>query len=154
MTFQLTYHSVAKPGLTADDLSAIMESSSRNNKELRLTGCLIYHNKFFLQILEGKEEVVMEMFERIKLDDRNHQVTLLSTDESQDRIFKEWEMAYYSLPDGTELSSEEEEIKKDLVQLSDTSKKPNFTLKVFWYNVRQILLSEGYYRNNLNLVSE
>ena len=154
MPFQLTYHSVASPGLTAKDLRNIMASSSKNNKELGLTGCLIYHNKFFLQILEGKKDAVLNMFERIKLDDRNHQVTLLSTDESQFRIFKEWEMAYYSLPDGTTLSPEEQKIKRDLVELSDTTKKPNFTLKVFWYNVRQILLSEGYYRNNLNLVSD
>ncbi len=154
LPYQLTYHSVARPGLTSQDIRDIMASSSKNNKELGLTGCLIYHNKFFLQVLEGNKDTVMEMFERIKLDDRNHQVTLLSTDESEVRIFKEWEMAYYSLPDGTALSLEEEQIKKDLVVLSDSTKKPNFTLKVFWYNVKQILLSEGYYRNNLNLSVE
>ena len=115
---------------------------------------MIYHNNFFLQILEGEEETVMEMFERIKMDDRNHQVTLLSTDKSELRIFKEWQMAYYSLPEESDLTQQEQQVKSDLVEISDTTKKPNFTLKVFWYNVRQILLSEGYYRNNLNLSVE
>ena len=152
LPFQLTYHSIARPDLNEQDIRDIMEVSMKNNAELNITGCLIYHNNFFLQILEGEKEVVLELFDRIKLDDRNDQVTLLSTDDSKSRIFKEWAMAYYHIPQKKELSPEEKEVKSELLQLSDTSKKPNFTLKVFWYNVRQILLSEGYYRNSLNIV--
>ena len=152
MPFQLTYHSVAKPDITTKDVKDIMEIALKKNKELDITGCLIYHNKFFLQILEGEKEVVEELFEKIKLDDRNDQITLLSTDESEFRIFKEWAMAYYQFPDETGLSSEEEKVKTELLQISDTSKKPNFTLRVFWYNVKQILLSEGYYRSNISII--
>ena len=151
LPFQLTYHSVAKPDITSEDVRNIMEVSSKNNAQLGITGCLIYHNKFFLQILEGDKEVVLELFDKIKLDERNDQITLLSTDESQDRIFKEWSMAYYQIPDQAELNSETEKVKQDLLEISNTSKKHNFTLKVFWYNVRQILLSEGYYRNNISI---
>ena len=151
MSFQLTYHSVAKPDITLKDVQDIMEVSSKNNAELGITGCLIYHNKFFLQILEGEKEAVLELFDKIKLDERNDQITLLSTDESQDRIFKEWSMAYYQIPNEAELNPETEKVKQDLLEISNTSTKQNFTLKVFWYNVRQILLSEGYYRNNISI---
>lgn len=152
MPFQLTYHSVARPDLTEQDIKDIMEIAIKNNAELGITGCLIYHKNFFLQILEGNKKDVMELLDRIKLDDRNDQVTLLSTDEAQVRIFKEWSMAYYHIPQKNELSADEQQVKSELLQLSGRSKKPNFTVKVFWYNVRQLLLSEGYYRNNLNIV--
>ncbi len=152
MPFQLTYHSVAKPDLSAQDIRDIMEVSIKNNAELGITGCLMYNNGFFLQILEGDEKKVRDLFETISLDDRNDQVTMLSTDESQFRIFKEWAMAYYHFPPYKDLTPEQKKLKENLISLSDTSKKPNFTLKVFWYNVRQLLLSEGYYRNNLNSI--
>ena len=151
MPFQLTYHSVAKPDISPEDIKEIMKVSAKNNAELDVTGCLIYHNKFFLQILEGEKETVLELFDKIKLDHRNHQITLLSTDESQFRIFKEWAMAFCHIDDDKTLIPEEEKIKKELLVISDTTKKPNFTLKVFWYNVKQLLLSEGYYRSNLSI---
>lgn len=149
MPFQLTYHSIATGKITKEDLKSIMTSATKNNKKLGITGCLIYHNNFFLQILEGEKEVVLKLLDTIKLDDRNEQVTLLSTDESKDRLFTEWAMAYYYLPERKELTFEEELIKNNLIALSDSSDKPNFTIKVFWYNVRQILRSEGYFRNRL-----
>ena len=152
MPFQLTYHSVANPDLNEQDIKDIMEVSMKNNAELGITGCLMYNNGFFLQILEGDEKKVRDLFEIIGLDDRNNQVTLLSTDESQSRIFKEWAMAYYQFPPTDQLSPEQKELRENLISLADTSKKPNFTLKVFWYNVRQLLLSDGYYRNNLNSI--
>ena len=152
MPFQLTYHSVANPDLSEQDIKDIMEVSVKNNADSGITGCLMYNKGFFLQILEGDEQKVRDLFETISLDDRNDQVTLLSTDESQFRIFKEWAMAYYQFPPTKYLSPEQKALKEDLISLADTSKKPNFTLRVFWYNVRQLLLSEGYYRNNLNSI--
>lgn len=151
MPFQLTYHSIAKPGLTEKDIKDIMEVSSRNNAELGITGCLLYHKDFFLQILEGEENKVLDLFDKIKYDDRNDQVTLLSTDHTDSRIFKEWAMAYYHIPDKKELNPEEQKVRQDLIDLSDSSQKPNFTLKVFWYNVKQLLLSEGYYQNQIKI---
>ncbi|MEN8789623.1 MAG: BLUF domain-containing protein [Flavobacteriaceae bacterium] len=149
MPFQLTYHSLASRKITGEDLKAIMKSASVNNSKHGITGCLIYHNNFFLQILEGEKEVVLRLLDTIKLDGRNGQLTVLSTDESADRLFKEWAMAFYHLPENEKLDEEEEKIKNDLIELSDSSSKPNFTLRVFWYNVRQLLRSEGYFRTRL-----
>lgn len=151
MAFQLTYHSKAATDIGRKDLLDIMETATTNNARLGITGCLLYHKGFFLQILEGEEKIVREMFERISLDKRNKQITLLSTDQSDFRIFKEWDMAYYQLPDRQLLSPEEDSIRQELLELAKKSGKHNFTLKVFWYNVRQLLTSEGYYRSHLSL---
>lgn len=128
-----------------------MDISTKNNAELGITGCLLFHKNFFLQILEGEEDKVLDVYDKIKYDDRNDQVTLLSTDHSDFRIFKEWAMAYHHIPNKEDLSAEEQKVRQDLIELSDSSKKPNFTLKVFWYNVKQLLSSEGYYQNQINI---
>lgn len=138
---------MAPPGLTERDIKEILEVASEKNKQFGITGCLIYHNDFFLQFLEGEESDVMNLIENIKLDSRNEFLTILATDTTPFRIFKEWSMAYYHPPHRKEMTEEEEKVRQDLLMLADTSKKPNFTLKVFWYNVKQILLSEGYFKD-------
>ena len=149
MPFQLTYHSIANSELNQSDLDAIMDSSIKNNNINGITGCLMYNNGFFLQILEGDEEKVRSLFETIRLDERNEQATVLSTDHTPSRLFKDWAMAYYQFPPTKDLSPEQKELKQNLISLADTSKKPNFTLKVFWYNVRQLLLEDGYFKNRV-----
>ena len=153
LPFQLTYHSIANKDLKMSDIEEIMATSIKNNKIDEITGCLMYNNGFFLQILEGDEKKVRELYETITLDSRNHHNTILSTDDSQFRIFKEWAMAYYQFPPTKDLSPEQAELKEKLISLSDSAKKPNFTMKVFWYNVRQLLLENGYYRSTVNTTS-
>ena len=58
MVYELTYCSLAKPSITADEILAILESAGRNNKKNKITGCLLYYNHEFLQILEGEEKMV------------------------------------------------------------------------------------------------
>lgn len=111
----------------------------------------MYNSGFFLQILEGDEQEVRSLYETISLDDRNEQATVLSTDFVKSRVFNKWAMAYYQFPPTKELSPEQADLKEKLISLSDGSKKPNFTMKVFWYNVRQLLLEKGYFRNSINV---
>ena len=111
----------------------------------------MYNNGFFLQILEGEEKPIRQLLENISLDPRNDQVTILSTDQTESRIFNDWAMAYYQFPPTKDLNPEQKELKKNLISLADMSKKPNFTMKVFWYNVRQLLLEDGYFKNALKI---
>jgi len=146
MIFQLTYSSVAKPELSITDIEEIMSVANQFNADNHITGCLIYNNGYFLQILEGEKQIVMTLLSKIKLDDRHHHLIVLSEGHTKFRTFKDWAMAFYQNPLNTDLSKEEQEIKESLLNLSNTSKKPNFALKVFWYNVKNLLSEKGYYK--------
>ncbi len=37
------------------------------------------------------------------------------------------------------------EIRKNLLELTDTTVEPDFTFKVFWYNVDVLLREKGFY---------
>lgn len=145
MVFQITYSSVAKPELTITDIEEIMAEAKKNNTTNDITGCLIFNQGYFLQILEGNKQNVMNLIDKIRLDDRHDHFIILSEGETDYRTFKEWAMSYYHNPLNTHLSKEEQEIKESLIDLSNTSKKPNFSLKVFWYNVKNLLSEKGYY---------
>ncbi len=146
MIFQLTYSSVASSGISVTDIEDIIAEANQFNIAHDITGCLIYNKGYFLQILEGEKELVMTLINKIKLDDRHDHFTILSEGQTDSRTFKEWAMAYYHNPLNAQLNSEVQEIKDSLLELSTSSEKSNFALKVFWFNVKKLLTEDGYYK--------
>lgn len=146
MLFQTTYHSIAKPGLSITEIEEIITEAKQFNSAHDITGCLFYNKGYFLQILEGEKQLVTSLINAIKLDDRHDHFTILSEGSTNKRTFKEWAMAFYHNPLNTELNSDVQEIKDKLLELSASSEKSNFAMKVFWYNVRNLLTEKGYYK--------
>ena len=145
MLYQLTYRSEAKMGISAEDINSILRQSEANNPKFEITGCLVYNEGYFVQLLEGEKEIVKERFDVIELDDRHEMVEVLSEGETLDRMFEDWKMAYIKLPEepATRLESQ---VKADLKALEETAERPNFTSKVFWYNVYALLEEKGFFR--------
>ncbi len=75
-------------------LERILEVSRKNNRELGVTGALCYSPQGFLQIIEGPAKVVNQLYNRIVLDSRHVDVTLIRYAEIQQRDFEDWSMAY------------------------------------------------------------
>ena len=69
--FELLYTSLSPTGLTDAELAELLESARLKNKELGITGMLIYYNREIMQILEGEEEVVKALFKTISEDVRH-----------------------------------------------------------------------------------
>jgi hypothetical protein len=145
MLYQLTYRSEAKMGISAEDINAILRQSEANNPKYEITGCLVYNEGYFVQLLEGPKEIVKERFDVIELDDRHERVEVLSEGETLDRMFEDWKMAYIKLPDEP-VTKMESQVKADLKALEAGAERPNFTSKVFWYNVYALLEETGFFR--------
>ncbi|MDX1315828.1 MAG: BLUF domain-containing protein, partial [Eudoraea sp.] len=120
MLYQLTYRSEAKMGISAEDINAILRQSEANNPKFEITGCLVYNEGYFVQLLEGEKEIVKERFEVIELDDRHERVEVLSEGETMDRMFAEWKMAYIKLPDEP-VTRLENQVKEDLKSLEEAT---------------------------------
>lgn len=95
--FELIYYSIASPSLTRDGISGILEVSHKNNPKNGLTGCLLYHDDAFLQILEGDQEVIESLYSRIEQDQRHYNVKQVYSDKKEDRLFSNWSMAFFDL---------------------------------------------------------
>lgn len=120
MLYELIYRSTAKPGLSESDLKDILRTAHSFNKANNITGCLLYHEGQFLQMLEGEFQVLLQLYDRIKRDPRHREFLLMHMKETDYRVYSNWTMAFKSLTDTdlrnysgvsefTELETEEEE---------------------------------------------
>ena len=93
----LIYASSATRSMQEQDLVAILTKSHENNSRLDVTGMLLYRGGNFLQVLEGQESVIDDLFKVIMQDPRHHQVTLLLKRPVPSRQFQQWEMGFTNI---------------------------------------------------------
>jgi uncharacterized membrane protein (DUF373 family) len=91
---RLVYMSQAVKPFSTDDLMALLRESRQNNLAEAVTGVLLYVNECFVQVLEGKEEVIEKTFQRIKKDSRHTNVTVLEKVYIKHRQFPDWSMGF------------------------------------------------------------
>lgn len=94
--FTLVYVSIAVKEMSDDDLLLILEKSRSFNAENGITGLLLYKDSFFIQVLEGEENIIDALFERIKVDDRHFNVLLILRKPIIERSFESWAMGFKS----------------------------------------------------------
>jgi hypothetical protein len=95
--YELLYCSLANPYLVANDISNILKKSLEWNAQHEITGCLLFYNTQFIQILEGDKQAVKELYAIIEKDSRHHHVVLLAENEKEESTFKDWRMAFNEL---------------------------------------------------------
>jgi hypothetical protein len=137
--YELVYYSEADESLTIQDIEAILKTARGFNRSQNITGCLIYHNGEFIQILEGEEKAVKALYAKISKDPRHHNVTILMDGKTDKRVFQDWSMAYYRM-DNNKLQEIGEQLFVDnLKSFADFAEKPTDVVELFWYTSKQIL---------------
>jgi hypothetical protein len=71
----------------------LMATCLRNNPTRGITGVLISHSGWFLQVLEGSAANVNSLFKVIESDPRHSDFLLLRFNAIEDRNFSDWSMA-------------------------------------------------------------
>ena len=89
---QVTYVSVARSTLEADELFKIIEVSSRNNSRDDLTGFLVFSKNKFFQLIEGPDQQLYGLLSRINADPRHSEIQILSRTTVATRAFPRWHM--------------------------------------------------------------
>lgn len=93
--FELVYYSISNTEITTEIVNDILKKSRATNAKKNITGCLLFYNKVYLQLLEGEKEDVQELYEKIKKDTRHYEVTLLVAHDATERMFPGWSMAFH-----------------------------------------------------------
>ena len=137
--FELIYCSAAKDGLTSTDISDILKIARDFNKKNNITGCLLYHNNEFIQILEGDKKIVQELYSKIVKDIRNFNVNLIAEGEKTEKSFENWSMAYMEFNKNDLHNLNETIFKSNIIAFSELIDKPTDAVKLFWYMAKQLL---------------
>ena len=93
-TYHVLYRSQATQAPTEADLQVLLEWSRAYNAQQQITGLLLYSDRRFVQLVEGPEAAVRDLYARIQADARHTQVVTLSDGPGPQRWFADWHMAF------------------------------------------------------------
>jgi hypothetical protein len=91
---QLLYVSNTAQHVGVGELDDILTASRHNNALMGITGLLLFIDGGFLQMLEGEERAVRELYGRIAADPRHINPQLMLDREVPVRAFPEWSMGF------------------------------------------------------------
>jgi hypothetical protein len=96
---QISYISSAKEPMTTEQLIALLQQCLANNAERGVTGLLLYGNATFLQVLEGDEKVIDDLFDKIQKDPRHAHIQFLHRRTIECRQYSDWSMGFKRVSD-------------------------------------------------------
>jgi hypothetical protein len=88
----LAYFSSAALPMAPDELGGLLEQARAKNSRLEVTGLLCHYDGSFLQFLEGPEETIDPLFDRIARDPRHISVLTVHRATVSSRAFPDWSM--------------------------------------------------------------
>jgi hypothetical protein len=91
---ELTYVSEPAQGMSFLGLMRLLYHSYLRNLRLEITGALIFENNQFGQVIEGPEDVIDSLWEKIQKDDRHKNIRLIERKSICSRSFQKWTMVF------------------------------------------------------------
>ena len=98
-------------------LDDIVKKSKINNPEHGITGLLFYHNKRFIQVLEGETEALEGLMSILEKDNRHKNIQRILDQQIKKRGFMDWNMDSLNLTEGQDIDPDE------LIRIRDAYKK-------------------------------
>lgn len=96
---QVIYASSATQVFSKDELTELLKTSRANNRELGVTGILLFKDGNFLQVLEGEDAVLDPLLKKIGNDPRHTGLVVYPRKAIDEREFPNWSMAFRDLND-------------------------------------------------------
>jgi len=96
----IVYVSQAAKAFSTDDLAVLLTHSRERNAADSITGLLVYRYNTdfkrgnFLQVLEGTDDALKDVWRRISGDPRHHTIIVLDEGENDRRMFADWSMGF------------------------------------------------------------
>lgn len=101
---QVIYRSTttAGSGRASDDIPAILAQAVARNGIDGITGLLYTEDDHFLQVIEGPEDSIADLVERLDADPRHRDVRILVDRTIDEREFGDWTMIYRDRRESTD----------------------------------------------------
>ena len=83
-----------KTDTSSNSLTDIYDISQKNNLESKISGCLLIGSNSYLQLLEGPDSAVENLYSKIKMDSRHKKVKKLFEQHIEEKSFSSWSMKF------------------------------------------------------------
>ena len=77
MNYAICYVSQVSPNLSEHKVLELIENSETSNNQNDITGVLLYSDGNFFQVIEGKKELIQNLFDKIKADERHENIIII-----------------------------------------------------------------------------
>lgn len=94
--YQLIFVSSANVGLTQSQFMDLASRARARNMDLGITGTLVLKNNSFMQVIEGDEVSVKQLYASIEKDPRHTLVSVISQGEISAREYSSWAATYFN----------------------------------------------------------
>ncbi len=101
MEHSICYLSKEIPSSSDSGYLDLFDSLVKFNLENNITGVLLFNEGFFLQVLEGKKEILQNLIQIIQRDSRHKEMLIILDKPINNRIFKDYSTGF-SIIDNTE----------------------------------------------------
>jgi len=91
----LTYQSRAATPPSETELDELVARARQRNKNVGVTGMLLYENGKFLQTLEGPPDGLSTVWRSIQQDERHKDIEVLTEHFVEARLFSDWDLLLY-----------------------------------------------------------
>ena len=95
--FSLVYVSSAVKPFSQQALADLLAKSRANNARLGISGMLLYKNGGFMQVLEGEESAVRQLYAKIGESHAHRCMLVLLQQQQATRDFADWSMGFRDL---------------------------------------------------------
>ncbi|MEM7342974.1 MAG: BLUF domain-containing protein [Chloroflexota bacterium] len=99
--FSIIYASASVKFFSKEDLIELLKTFKSKNMAKGITGMLLYKDGNFIQAIEGHEEDVIELYQKIVNDPRHTNVIQLGRQPIFERQFPDWSMGFRNIDDLT-----------------------------------------------------
>ena len=93
----LVYVSASVYPFSEAELLELLVKARENNAALGVTGMLLYGKGNFIQVLEGEEENVIAVHQKILKDPRHKSIITLMQRNTDRRLFPDWSMGFKNI---------------------------------------------------------
>lgn len=141
--FSLIYRSTSITDFYDLDIRMMMEKSRIFNEKNDITGCLLHHNKNFVQLIEGEERIIRMLFGKISRDTRHKNIVLLNLEENKFPLFSRFSMVYNNLDDLSDQIRHKRLLFDQIFHDSEIVRSPGSSKLTLWAQVNKLLNKEG-----------
>ena len=141
--FSLVYRSTAIENFNDPEIRKMLENAKIYNEKKDITGCLLYHNQTFIQLLEGEENEVRALYSKITKDLRHRDICVLHIEENLNPLFSKFSMVYNNLDDISDQVRHKRMLFEQIFHNSDIIGSPGSSKLILWAQVNKLLAQEN-----------
>ena len=121
------------------DIELMLMKAKRKNKRLKITGCIVYADNKFIQLIQGPKDAITDLYKEIKADKRHFKIITLLEQSTEQKIWSDWSMAMLDFSGNVKQVMNSRILLESYLENVTPKEKESDSYKVFRASVNDLL---------------